>query len=486
LTLPAERRASVLYAGLLAAVMVALLAAQLRAQEYTQFFIDFKVPYCAAQVMLQGTDPYRFGALTVCEHTVAVPPYVPALRAIDPTLEPPPIPPYEMLPFLALARLPFAAALALWMAANIGGCALAADMLRRALPTLHPALIGTTVVVSALPVGLDLGQFTGIVLFGVTGLGLALRDRKPLTLAASLALVSLQPHVAIPAACALLFRPAGRLAVACVAAAIGLVSALLFGGLTLEWLTTVLPGAAAINLIDAGQVSYVSLAATLGAPLGPTLQASRAIYAGAIALGALAGARIAARSGRLEALPWIAVAIGGLGAPYLHLQQVTLFLPAALLLIEIGPSRRWALVAAYGLAVPWSELVMQSWGPLFALGAAAAAWQRPTPRRLLAVAGTAALLLAIATGAAYAFTVLRGPGPLLAPPVAPGEDAWAAFIVQQGRVYGVATLAARALTWAAGLLLVMLAATAAFGPGSLTALAAGGAREATRPFLRPR
>jgi hypothetical protein len=476
LTLPAERRGSVLYAGLLAAVMVALLAAQLRAQEYTQFFIDFKVPYCAAQVMLHGADPYRFGALTVCEHTVAVPPYVPALRASDPTLEPPPIPPYEMLPFLALARLPFAVALALWMGVNIGGCAVAADMLRRALPTLHPALIGMAVVVSALPVGLDLGQFTGIVLLGVTGLGLALRDRKPLSLASSLALVSLQPHVAIPAAFALLFRRAGLVAVAWVAAAIGLISALFFGSLTLEWVTTVLPGAAAVNLIDAAQVSYVSLPATLGAPLGLVLQAARAIYAAAIVFGALAGARIAERTGRPEALPWIGAAIGGLGAPYLHLQQVTLFLPAALLLIEIGPSRRWALIAMYGLAVPWSELVMQSWGPLFALGAAAAAWQRPTPRGLLTMAGTAVLLLAIATGAAYAFTVLRQPGVLVAPPVAPGEDAWASFIVAQGRAYGTAMLASRALTWAAGLLLVALTAVAAFGPQRNSRRANAGAR----------
>jgi hypothetical protein len=461
--LPAERRAGLIFTGTLAAVILAVLFAQLRTGEYTQFFVDFKVPYCAAQTMLQGADPYRFGSLARCEHTVAVPPYVPALRPNDPTLEPPPIPPYALLPFLALALLPFPAALALWMAANIGCCVVAAEMLRRALPTVPSPLIGSAVVVSALPVGLDLAQFTGIVLLAVTALGIALRERRPVALGWWLAVTAVQPHVALPAAVAL-FVGGGRtarIAVLGVGAALALVSVLLFARLTVEWLTVVLPGAAAVNLIDAGQVSFVSLPATLGLPLGPLLTAAKALYAAAIVFGAWAAARIAARSGRLEAVPWIGTAIGTLAAPYLHLQQVTLVVPAALLLVEIGPSRRWAQIALYGLAVPWSALVMQSWGPLFALGAGAGAWRGAAPRQLLAVVGTALLLLAILTAAAYGFTALRQPEAVIAP-VAAGHDTWAPFIVLQAHAFGRATLPARALTWIAGLLLVALAGRAAF------------------------
>lgn len=476
--LPAEQRTSLVFTGTLAAVILTVMFAQLRAGEYTQFFVDFKVPYCAAQTMLQGADPYRFGSLATCEHTVAVPPYVPALRPNDPTLEPPPIPPYALLPFLALARLPFAFALALWMGANIGGCIAAAEMLRRALPTVPSALIGSAVVVSALPVGLDLAQFTGIVLLAVTALGIALRDRRPVALGCWLAVAAVQPHVALPAAVALLAGGGrmARLAVLAAGAALALVSALIFEPLTVEWLTVVLPGAAAVNLIDAGQVSFVSLPATLGVPLGPLLTAAKGIYAAAIVLGAWAAGRIAVRSGRLEAVPWIGTAIGTLAAPYLHLQQVTLVLPAALLLVEIGPSRRWATVALYGLAVPWSALVMQSWGPLFAIGAAAGAWRGVAPRRLLAVIGTGLLLLAILTAAAYGFTALRQPEPTIAP-VAAGHDAWAPFIVLQAHAFGRATLPARALTWAAGLLLIVLAGIAAFSsqrsPAGAAAEAAG-------------
>ena len=472
MTPPAERRASARFAGIVAAVIVAVIGAQLAAGAYVQFFIDFKVPYCAAQAMAHGSDPYRFGSLTVCEHTVAVPPYVPALRAIDPTLEPPPIPPYEMIPFLVLAQLPFAVALAVWMGLNIGCCAVAADLLRRALPTLNPAFIGTAIIVSALPVGLDLAQFTGIVLLAVTGMGIALRDRKPAAVAWWLAVACLQPHVALPAAVALLGRRAGRVAVLCVGAALALVSATVFGRLSVEFLTRVLPGAAAVNLIDAAQVSFVSALATLGTPLGPTLLASKVIYVGAIAFGTLAGIRIAWRSGREEALPWIGTAIGTLAAPYLHLQQVTMVLPAAMLLAEIGPARRWAQVSLYGLAVPWAALVMQSWGPWFALGTAAAAWRGPSPRQLLAMALTGALVLAILTAAAYGFDVLRQPEAPLAP-VAPGEDAWAPFIVIQAHAFGLATLPARVLTWSAGLLLIVLSARAAFaGPSPVRPVAA--------------
>jgi len=469
LTLPAERRASVLYAGLLAAVMVALLAAQLRAQEYTQFFIDFKVPYCAAQAMLHGADPYRFGALPACEHALAVGPFVPALGAHDPAL-PLPIPPYELLPFLVLAPLPFAVALAVWMGLNIGSCAVAADLLRRALPHVHPALIGAAVIVSAVPVGLDLGQFTGLELLAVTGLGLALRDRTPFALGGWCALATLQPHVALPGAFAILVAGERRakLAVICVGVVLAGVSAFAFGRLSLEWLTMVLPGHAGVNLIDVGQVSFISAAATLGAPFVVASPLSKMIYIAAIGLGAFFGARIARATGRPEALPWIATAVGTLGAPYLHQQQLTFVLPAALLLIEIGPARSFAQIALFGLAIPWMALVTQSWGPLFAIVAATGTWRTPpTPRRLFVVAGTALLLLTILIAAAYGFNELRRPEAAFTPPVlAPdafAEDAWAPFIALKAQAYGIATLPARALTWAAGLLLIVLAGIAAFG-----------------------
>ncbi len=467
MTPPAERRASVRFAGIVAAVIVAVIGAQLAAGEYTQFFIDVKVPYCAGSAMLHGLDPYRFGSLPACEHAVAVPPFVPALRAGDPAL-PLPIPPYEMLPFLVLAQFPFPVALALWMGLNIGCCTVAADLLRRMLPSVHPALIGTAVIVSAVPVGLDLGQFAGFVLLAVTAMGMALRRGQPVRLGLWLPVATIQPHVALPAAVALLFGGgrAVRLAVLGVGLAIGLLSALAFGPLTVEWLTQVLPGHAGANLIDAVQVSFVSGLATLGLPLGLTSLLSKLIYAAAIVFGAVAATRIARRSGRAEALPWIGAAIGTLGAPYLHLQQITFVLPAALLLVDLGPARRWAECALYGLAIPWAALVMQSWGPWFALGAGAGAWRRPTPRGILATAATAVLLLAILTAAAVAFDMLRRPEPAFVPPMlAPdafGEDAWAPFIVIQAHAFGLATLPARVLTWSGGLLLIVLTARAAF------------------------
>jgi hypothetical protein len=458
------RRASLAYIGVMAAAIVAVLGAQLAAEDYPQFFIDFKVPYCAAQVMIAGEDPYHIGTLGPCEHAVAAMPLVPPLKAADPTLEPPPIPPYEMVPFLALATLPFPLALSLWMIANIGGCALAADLLRRALPTLHPAFIGITIIVSAIPAGLDLGQFTGIVLLAVTGLGLAVRDARVLSCGAWLALASLQPHVALPAAVSLLLRRTGRIAVAGVAVVLGCISAIWFAHLTIEWVTDVLPHAALVNLIDAAQLSFVSGPATLGVPLPLVSLVAKAIYGIAIVFGAIAGARIAARSGRPEALPWIATALGTLGAPYLHAQQVTLLLPAAFLLVEIGPSRRWAEAAALGIAIPWTALVMQSWGLAFGLGAAFAAWRRPTPRHLLTLALTAIVILAALIGAAYGFTVLRVPEATLSHPLAHGTDEWAAFVVRQAHAFGRATLPARTLTWLSALLLIVLASRAAFGP----------------------
>lgn len=469
MTPPAERRANPWFAGIVAAVIVAVIGAQLAAGAYVQFFIDFKVPYCAGTAMLHGLDPYRFGSLPACEHTVAVLPFVPPLHAGDPAL-PLPIPPYEMVPFLVLAQFGFPVALALWMGLNIACCAVAADLLRRMLPSVQPVLIASAVIVSAVPVGLDLAQFTGFVLLAVTAMGMALRRRQPVVLGMWLAVAALQPHVALPAAVALLFGGgrAVRLAVLGVGLAIGLLSALAFGPLTVEWLTQVLPGHAGANLIDAAQVSFVSGLATAGLPLGLTSLLSKLVYGAAIVFGAVAATRIARRTGRAEALPWIGAAIGTLGAPYLHLQQITFVLPAALLLVDLGPARRWAVCALYGLAIPWAALVMQHWGPWFAMGAGAGTWRRLTPRGILATTGWALLLAAILTAAAIGFDVLRRPEPAFVPPVlAPdafGEGAWAPFIVIQAQAFGLATLPARALTWAAGLLLIVLTGRAAFAP----------------------
>ncbi len=472
MTLGADRRSSVIYAGVLSAVMIAIIAAQLVAAEYTQFFIDVKIPYCAGLAMTHGLDPYRFGPMSPCEHALAAP-FVPALRAFDAAL-PVPLAPYEMLPFVALAQLPFGAALIVWMALNIAGCAVAADLLRRMLPRVHPALIGGAIVISAVPVGLDLGQFTGIVLLAIVGLGIALRDVRRVALGIWIVIASLQPHVALPAVVALFFGGgrAARVAVAAAVLGIAAVSVVFLGPLTWEWVRVVLPGHGFVNLIDSGQVSFVSAAATLGAPLAPLGTISKLIYAIAIVLGAVTGTRIARRFGRPEALPWVGAAVGALGAPYLHLQQITFVLPAALLLVDLAPARRLQALAVYGLAIPWMALVMQSWGLGFGVVASGAAWRGPAPRRLLALAGTCVAICSLLIVLAIAFTKLRHGEAMLPPatlaPDAFTEDAWAPFAAIQAAALGLATLPARIVTWCAGLLLIALCVRTAFGPPPAT------------------
>jgi hypothetical protein len=167
-------------------------------------------------------------------------------------------------------------------------------------------------------------------------------------------------------------------------------------------------------------------------------------------------------------VPWIGAAVGALGAPYLHLQQVTFVLPAALLLVDLAPARRLNGLAVYGLAIPWMALVMQSWGLGFGVVASAAAWRGPAPQRLLALAATCVAICSLLIVLAIAFTKLRHGEAMLPPstlaPDAFTEDAWAPFAAIQAAALGLATLPARIVTWCAGLLLVGLCVRTAFEP----------------------
>jgi hypothetical protein len=162
---------------------------------------------------------------------------------------------------------------------------------------------------------------------------------------------------------------------------------------------------------------------------------------------------------------WLTTMIGTIAAPHLHTQQLSCVLPGALLLCALGTSPLLARAAVYGLAIPWVSLMSLKWGPGFAIAAAAGEWRRPSPLRLLAVAGVAAgfcallvalaLLLAHLTNPLHVVTVLRPPSSALA------EATWAIGIAVDSAAFQSATMPARMVTWAAELTLLGLAVAAA-------------------------
>lgn len=449
-------------AGWLVAVMSACVVLLAAAHVDRGLFVDAKAFYCAGQAIDAGRDPYLNASLTACQN------HLNTLRldhwpGSENIVVPVPLPPIDILPFALLALLPFGTAIVLWTALNIACAAWAATLLRRALPSLSAPFVGTVVVISVLPAGIRLGQPAGVVLLAVVAAGLALRAHSRPLIAAWAAVVALQPHIAVPLFASVLCAPlrAARWAVVAAAAVLLAISGLIVGKLSWEYLTRVLPAHADANVLDASQIALPSALAAAGIPAHTALAIGDVAYAVAIVAGIAIALRIAALTARPEALVWIATMIGTIAAPHLHTQQLSCAIPGALLLCTLRTAPVLTRAAVYGLAIPWISLLSLKWGPAFALGAAAGAWRKPTPLRLLVLAGFAATLCGILIGLAqllsffahpvHAVAVARPPSDALA------EVTWAIGIAVDSAAFRNGTLPARAVTWAAELVLLGVA-----------------------------
>ncbi len=455
-----------LFTGTLVALMSACVALWAVLHVDDSMFVDAKAFYCAGQAIDAGRDPYLNASLTACENqlrTLQLHDWPGSQNIVVPV----PFPPLALVPFAALALLPFGIAIVLWTGLNIAGAAWGAELLRRALPSLPAPFVGVAVVLSVLPAGIRLGQPSGVVFLAVVAAGLALRERARAGSIGWPAVAALQPHVALPLFASLLFAPfrAARWAVIALGGVLLALSAVAFGPLTLEYAARVLPAHAGANLIDASQLALPSALAAAGVGSRVALAIGDVAYLVAIAGGIAVAARIARRSARPEALVWVTTMIGTLAAPHLHTQQLSCALPGALLLCTLEGAPALARAAVYGLAVPWVSLLTLKWGPGFALAAAFGEWRRLSPRGLLGLAALAAGFCGLLIGLALLLTHLDHPLRPIAvvrpPAQALAETTWAIGIAVDSAAFQAGTLPARVVTWAAELVLLWTALTAA-------------------------
>ncbi len=463
---PGGVAARFLFAGSLIAIMSACVLAWATLHVDDGLFVDAKAFFCAGQALDAGRDPYLNASLTGCEiklQTLQLHDW-PGSRNI---VVPVPLPPVAMLPFALLALLPFGAAIVLWTGLNVASAAWAAELLRRAFPALSAPFIGTMVVLSVLPAGIRLGQPSGIVLLAVVAAGLALRARSRVGAIVWPAVLAIQPHVAVAPFASMLFAPfrAARWAVVALGAGLLAVSVAFAGHLSFEYVTRVLPAHADANLLDASQLALPSALSLAGVAPHVALALGDAAFLLAIVAGIVIATRVARSSARPEALVWLTTMIGTIAAPHLHTQQLSCVLPGALLLCSLGTSPRLARAAVYGVAIPWVSLMSLKWGPGFALAAAAGEWRKPSPWRLLAVAGFAAAFCGFLIGLALLLAHLihpLHPVAIVPPPAAAlAEQTWAIGIAVDSAAFRIATVPARMVTWAAELVLLGLAVTAA-------------------------
>ena len=343
-------RSALVIAGLiaLAALSLALAGA---AYPRDSWPVDFRAFYCAGAVVADHRDPYRTEPLRRCENEArgftggrGVPFAIPA-----------PLPGYALAPFVLLSRLPHRLAAALFVAALLASLALAVVVLSR-LCELRVETIFAAVLLEAL-FAVFLGQIVPLICAAtVTAAFFVARGRdRAAALAASFAM--LEPHLGLPVCLALFIaRPRARAVLVGCGALCALLSVALLGlDANIEYVRDVLPAHALSEISNEEQYSLAYLAHLAGIGERAAGGLGTLSYFVMLAAGIAAGRIAAARTGRTALLLLVPPAFAVIGGPYMHVQQLAIAIPAALLLGgSHGREARPSAVAVMLLAVPWS------------------------------------------------------------------------------------------------------------------------------------
>ncbi len=313
--------------------------------------IDFHVFWCAGKAAAEHANPYTVEPLRSCEHAHGTS----GLQAAPNEVIPFVLPAYDLVPFRALAQWPFECAAVVFSVA--AGMAVAAGIVFVARTTETPlaASVGALGLSAGLP-SLVLGQIVPFELLFIGGAAWALHTNRARLAGACAALSLAEPHVGVfVVAALLLFVPRSRTAII-----VGAVA--LFAAWTMQTgLPTALSYPATVRGQAAAEAGFseqysATYAATLAGLTKPA-----ALVVGALTSAGLFGlalwlARKLALTMSGPALVYVPAACAVTGGAYVHLPQISLAVPAALLLVRRAQpraARRLAAMAMMLLAVPW-------------------------------------------------------------------------------------------------------------------------------------
>ncbi|HEX3369081.1 MAG TPA: hypothetical protein VHS56_05865 [Candidatus Cybelea sp.] len=313
---------------------------------------DFADFYCAGNAVDRHANPYRYEPLHGCEHAVNL---TPAYRADPHRVVPAPLPPYDFPAFAALSRLDFrtartldAIAIVLAVSASVAGLsALGIPLDVAALALLFPA--GYLL--------LDAGQIVPFALLTLVFCGVALARGRDAIAGILAALMLIEPHFGLPVFAALLLLvPRARgtaLITGLLLLAIGTVVAGVAG--MEAYVARVLPAQAAAETNYVYQYSLTYLLARAGVPATPALLLGQLSYFAMLAAGIWLGAKLSTSLTRRELIAYLPAACGVAGGAYVHMIDVPIAIPAALVLAVALRDREriFAALAVALLAVPW-------------------------------------------------------------------------------------------------------------------------------------
>ena len=313
---------------------------------------DFHAFYCAGEVARQGANPYYTEPLRTCE-MYATDDFL--RRQMNGATLPAPFPGYVIAGMEPLSRLPFAVASRLWTALLLLAIAGSAILLTR-MSGYGITFAAAALCLSFGVASLGFGEFMPLVLFGICAAAYgAEKGLWPLSAVAA-AVCLIEPHIGLPVCVSLfVWRKETRLVLACIGVVLVIISfAALGAAANVEYVTRVLPFHALSEIGLNRQFSLSVIVHALGGSNALALRAGFWSYAVMVFAGVLLARRAAAyfRNGAfLVAVPAAAAVIGG---SFVHVTQIAVAIPLAMLVIRETPEHRLpTVIALVALAIPW-------------------------------------------------------------------------------------------------------------------------------------
>lgn len=318
---------------------------------------DFPDFYCAGRALDGGASPYTYEPLHACEHAVNVGgAFRAAFFTANPALAiPAPLPAYDFLPFMALARDVPAKAAMYDGAAILAAVALTALALWRLGISL--GLVVAALTLSTAYMELNTGQVVPFALLAVTLAGLALARRYYLLAGACAAFTAIEPVVGVPIIMAtLLFVPRARWSLVLCAAGFAAVAFALVGAPVIaQYVSAVLPSQSISEAHFPFQYSLTYLLGHAGVPSDAAALLGSLSYIAMLVVGLSLAPQASRRLQRPELIVFIPALCSAIGGTYLHPEELCFAIPALLVFAVAtrGTSRIVAAVALCVLAIPW-------------------------------------------------------------------------------------------------------------------------------------
>ncbi len=451
-----RRRTAIVIASLLALTVASFVLARPLYPRVANLF-DFRAFYCAGSAVAAHRDPYRTEPLRSCWNASKG---FPEGHGV-PFAVPVPLPGYALAPFVLLSRLPFPVAAGLWVAVLLACFASTVVLLHRLcgwrVETIFAALLLSEGLRSVL-----LGQPVPIVCAGIVATAFLVSRGHDRAAALAATLAMFEPHLGLPVCFALFIaRPRARAILLLCGAGLVLISAALLGtDLNVEYLRDVLPAHALSEISNEEQysLSYIAHLAGLGESAASGL--GTLWYILMLGAGIAAGRLAAGRTGMPGLLVLVPPAFAVFGGAFVHVQQLAVAIPAALVLSSTrSREARLCAVAVFLLAIPWGALALLSLNLLVVAGVALV-----LAHDLFALSALrSALVSAAATAVLIALVNSLGEHPVPAiGPIDPrdglalAEVGWRRFIEEDYRSNVLQNNVAKIPGWC-GLLLIVLA-----------------------------